>query len=721
MQDNNNNNNNNQNNAPKRHFFDWRFLIVIVLLIAAIVFFVRLLTRTTTTTISFTEFEKYALKGSDYKVTEVQATPSSEYANIVVVEGNYTTTIVKDGKTTETTHAFKVVMTFEQLDNMILEMGTTYQEIKVNYLNPTTSMWVSLLITLLPTIIILAVTFLIFRSLLRSQGGAGGAMDFGKSTAVLNRSKTCKFTDVAGCDEEKDELVEIIDFLKNPRKYNEIGARVPKGVILFGPPGTGKTLLAKAVAGEAGVPFFSISGSDFVEMFVGVGASRVRDMFKTAKQNAPCIIFIDEIDAVGRQRGAGMGGGHDEREQTLNQLLVEMDGFNGNTGIIIMAATNRPDVLDPALLRPGRFDRQITISNPDVRGREAILKVHARNKHLDPAIKLDGVAARTPGFSGADLENLLNEAALLAARENRKVINSQDIDEATDRVMMGPAKRSRQYTEHERKLVAFHEAGHAVVGLKLENASIVQKVTIVPRGQAGGYNLMMPREETYFRTQKQLKETITGYLGGRVAEEIVFKDVSTGASNDFENATKLARAMVTEYGMSPLGPIQYEQPNGSVFLGRDYLKDKNFSDQVAMEIDKEVRNIIEECYAECKNVISSNMDLLNNIASYLLKLETLNKADIDEISTTGHLSWYDNKVEAAKNVNAEANLKEDTKENNNTNTVDSNTNTLSSSEDVKIESTSDNIDLGSNDIDSKEENKNDTSLNQDDSSDNETR
>ncbi len=721
MQDNNNNNNNNQNNAPKRHFFDWRFLIVIVLLIAAIVFFVRLLTRTTTTTISFTEFQKYALKGSDYKVTEVQATPSSEYANIVVVEGNYTTTIVKDGKTTETTHAFKVVMTFEQLDNMILEMGTTYQEIKVNYLNPTTSMWVSLLITLLPTIIILAVTFLIFRSLLRSQGGAGGAMDFGKSTAVLNRSKTCKFTDVAGCDEEKDELVEIIDFLKNPRKYNEIGARVPKGVILFGPPGTGKTLLAKAVAGEAGVPFFSISGSDFVEMFVGVGASRVRDMFKTAKQNAPCIIFIDEIDAVGRQRGAGMGGGHDEREQTLNQLLVEMDGFNGNTGIIIMAATNRPDVLDPALLRPGRFDRQITISNPDVRGREAILKVHARNKHLDPAIKLDGVAARTPGFSGADLENLLNEAALLAARENRKVINSQDIDEATDRVMMGPAKRSRQYTEHERKLVAFHEAGHAVVGLKLENASIVQKVTIVPRGQAGGYNLMMPREETYFRTQKQLKETITGYLGGRVAEEIVFKDVSTGASNDFENATKLARAMVTEYGMSPLGPIQYEQPNGSVFLGRDYLKDKNFSDQVAMEIDKEVRNIIEECYAECKNVISSNMDLLNNIANYLLKLETLNKADIDEISTTGHLSWYDNKVEAAKNVNAEANLKEDTKVDNNTNTVDSNTNTLSSSEDVKIESTSDNIDLGSNDIDSKEENKNDTSLNQDDSSNNETR
>ena len=506
-------------------------------------------------------------------------------------------------------------------------------------------------------ILVLLIAFFLFRSLMRS-GGTGGAIEFSKSTAKLSRKQTVTFNDVAGCDEEKEELVEIIDFLKNPKKYNEIGARVPKGVIVFGPPGTGKTLLAKAVAGEAGVPVYSISGSDFVEMFVGVGASRVRDMFKTAKENAPCIIFIDEIDAVGRQRGAGMGGGHDEREQTLNQLLVEMDGFNGNTGIIIMAATNRPDVLDPALLRPGRFDRQITISNPDVRGREAILKVHARNKHIDPLVKFDEIAQRTPGFSGADIENLLNEAALLAARENRKVITVQDIDEAIDRVMMGPAKKSRKYTDKERKLVAYHEAGHAVIGLKLEDASTVQKITIVPRGQAGGYNLMMPKEETYFQTKTQLFDTITGYLGGRVAEELMFGDVSTGAHNDFENATKIARAMVTEYGMSALGPIQYEQPQGSVFLGRDYLKDKNFSDQVALEIDKEVRKIIEECYARAKQVISENTELLTNIAEYLLKLETINKSEIDEIAATGHIAWYD-KLHAPKEAVA-SDVKEDT-------------------------------------------------------------
>ena len=523
----------------------------------------------------------------------------------------------------------------------MLEQDVNYQ---LTIKPASSNMWLSVLLSLLPTIILVVLAIIFIRSILKSQGGAGGAMDFAKSNAKLSRGKTVTFKDVAACDEEKEELVEIIDFLKNPRKYNEIGAIVPQGIILFGPPGTGKTLLAKAVAGEAGVPFFSISGSDFVEMFVGVGASRVRDMFKTAKENAPCIIFIDEIDAVGRQRGAGMGGGHDEREQTLNQLLVEMDGFVGNTGIIIMAATNRPDVLDPALLRPGRFDRQITISNPDVRGREAILKVHARNKHLDPNIKLDEVAQRIPGFSGADIENLLNEAALLAARENRKVISVQDIDEATDRVMMGPAKKSKKYTEKERKLVAYHEAGHAVIGLRLENASVVQKITIVPRGQAGGYNLMMPREETYFSTKEQLLETITGFLGGRVAEEIIFKDVSTGASNDFENATELARAMVTEYGMSPLGPLQYEKPQGSIFLGRDYLKDKNFSDQVALEIDKEVRKIIESCYEKAKAVISENIELLSTIAEYLLKLETLNKSDIDEINQTGHLAWYDNRV-----------------------------------------------------------------------------
>ena len=407
------------------------------------------------------------------------------------------------------------------------------------------------------------------------------------------------------------------------------------------------------MAGEANVPFFSISGSDFVEMFVGVGASRVRDMFKTAKENAPCIIFIDEIDAVGRQRGAGMGGGHDEREQTLNQLLVEMDGFTGNLGIIVMAATNRPDVLDPALLRPGRFDRQITISNPDVNGRIAILKVHARNKHLDPSIKLDEIAQRIPGFSGADIENLLNEAALLAARNNRKVIITTDIDEAIDRVMMGPAKRSKKYTERERKLVAFHESGHAVIGLRLENASVVQKVTIIPRGQAGGYNLMMPKEETYYHTKTEILESIIGFLGGRVAEELIFSDVTTGAHNDFQQATRLARAMVTEYGMSSLGPVQYEQPSGNVFLGRDYLKEKNFSDQVALEIDKEVRKIIEDCYARAKKVISENLTLLNNIANYLLKVETLTKSDIDEIEATGHLKRYDDYI-AAKEAEAKA-------------------------------------------------------------------
>ncbi len=617
-----------QNKRPK---FDWLFIIVIIAAIIGIYFLIRNLTATSYKTITYSDLQTQISKGAIAEGSNLSASPIADNYDLYYITGTY--------KSGTSTIAFRVVVTSTQLENVV---NNTYK-ITVTISPLQTNVWLSLLISLLPSIIILIVLILVMRSLMKSQGGAGGAFDFAKSTAKLNRSKTVTFKDVAGCDEEKDELVEIIDFLKNPRKYNEIGARVPKGVILFGPPGTGKTLLARAVAGEAGVPFFSISGSDFVEMFVGVGASRVRDMFKTAKENAPCIVFIDEIDAVGRQRGAGMGGGHDEREQTLNQLLVEMDGFVGNTGIIIMAATNRPDVLDPALLRPGRFDRQITISNPDVLGREAILKVHSRNKHLDPSIKFNEVAQRTPGFSGADIENLLNEAALLAARENRKVISIADIDEAIDRVMMGPAKKSKKYTEHERRLVAYHEAGHAVIGLRLENASVVQKITIVPRGQAGGYNLMMPKEETYFRTKEQLLETITGFLGGRVAEEITFADISTGASNDFENATKIARAMVTEYGMSDLGPIQYEQPNGSIFLGRDYLKDKNFSDQVAHEIDKEVRNIIEGCYAKAKEVLTSNTDLLKTIAEYLLLVETLTKSDIDEINTTGHLKWVDDR------------------------------------------------------------------------------
>ena len=637
MQNNDNRNNNKDKQPPVKRrnpFIDLAFIVVFILCIVGIILFITNLVRRDPTTLDYKTFDAYCTNGNI--VQPITATPlGGDNTGLYVIEGQYLLN--------NETNAFRVNVTTEQLNAIINTHGST---VKLTIVGISENVWLQLLISLIPYIIIGLLLFFMFRSILKSQGGAGGAFDFGKSTARLNRAKTVTFKDVAGCDEEKDELVEIIDFLKNPRKYNEIGARIPKGVILVGPPGTGKTLLAKAVAGEAGVPFFSISGSDFVEMFVGVGASRVRDMFKTAKENAPCIIFIDEIDAVGRQRGAGMGGGHDEREQTLNQLLVEMDGFNGNTGIIIMAATNRPDVLDPALLRPGRFDRQITISLPDVRGRESILGVHARNKHLAPDVRLGDIAQRTPGFSGADIENLLNEAALLAARDNRKVIDTKDIDEAVDRVLMGPAKKSRKYTEQERKLVAYHEAGHAVIGIKLENASQVQKITIIPRGQAGGYNLMMPREETFFNTKTQMLETITGFLGGRVAEEIMFNEVSTGASNDFENATNIARAMVTRYGMSDLGPVQYEQQAGSVFLGRDYLKEKNFSDQVALEIDREQRRIIEECYAKAKEVIQANMELLTNIAEYLLKIETINKEDIDEIVKTGHLKWCDERYSA---------------------------------------------------------------------------
>ena len=626
-----NNNNKEPQEKKSRRKFDIVFILVVIILIIAIFFLIRGFTTKNPENLDYQTFVT-ALKNG--KVTDtISATPVG--GDNYLMYGLSGTYINAEGNKV----SFSINVTSTILEELIKD-NAGY---KFYIVPASNNYWLSILVSFLPYIIMGVIFFFLFRGIMKSQGGAGGAFDFAKSTAKLSKGKSVTFKDVAGCDEEKEEMVEIVDFLKNPRKYNEIGARVPKGVILVGPPGTGKTLLAKAVAGEAGVPFFSISGSDFVEMFVGVGASRVRDMFKTAKENAPCIIFIDEIDAVGRQRGAGLGGGHDEREQTLNQLLVEMDGLNGNTGIIIMAATNRPDVLDPALLRPGRFDRQITISNPDVRGREAILAVHARNKHLSPDVRLGDVAQRTPGFSGADLENLLNEAALLAARDNRKVITPRDIDEATDRVMMGPAKKSKKYTEKERKLVAYHEAGHAVIGIKLENASQVQKITIVPRGQAGGYNLMMPKEETYFHTKTQMLETITGFLGGRVAEELVFNEVSTGASNDFQNATNIARSMVTQYGMSELGPVQYEQQGGSVFLGRDYLPEKNFSDQVALEIDREQRRIIEECYERAKDVISSNMELLTNIAEYLLKVETINKRDIDEIVATGHLAWCDEK------------------------------------------------------------------------------
>lgn len=514
---------------------------------------------------------------------------------------------------------------------------------------------------LLPIILIGVFMFIFFKS----AGGNNKAFDFARSRAKLNKSKEVTFDDVAGQEEEKQELIEVVDFLKNPKKYNEIGARIPKGILLSGPPGTGKTLLARACAGEANVPFYSISGSDFVEMFVGVGASRVRDMFKTAKQNAPCIIFIDEIDAVGRQRGAGLGGGHDEREQTLNQLLAEMDGFGANTGVIVMAATNRPDVLDPALLRPGRFDRQILVTNPDVKGREAILKVHARNKKFAKGVRLSEIAKRTPGFSGADLENLLNESALLAARNNRKEIIMPDIDEAMDRVLMGPAKKSRKYSQRDKQIIAFHEAGHAVIGLKLDNAEIVHKVTIIPRGHAGGYNLMLPEEERFVQTKRDLLDQITGLLGGRVAEEIVFNEVTTGAHNDFEKATKIARAMVTEYGMSKLGPVQYEQRTGNVFLGRDYMKDKNFSGQIALEIDNEIRRIIDECYEKAHEVIKNNKELLELIANQLMEMETLTREDIEELVTTGKVAWWEEKK--AKDLEEEMKEEKQAEENNSNN------------------------------------------------------
>jgi cell division protease FtsH len=501
-----------------------------------------------------------------------------------------------------------------------------------------TSGWVTFLTSIIPFVIIFILFFFLLN---QAQGGGSRVMNFGKSKAKLynDEKKKVRFKDVAGADEEKQELVEVVEFLKDPRKFAELGARIPKGILLVGPPGTGKTLLARAVAGEAGTPFFSISGSDFVEMFVGVGASRVRDLFENAKKNAPCIIFIDEIDAVGRQRGAGLGGGHDEREQTLNQLLVEMDGFGANEGIIIVAATNRPDILDPALLRPGRFDRQITVDRPDVNGREAVLKVHARNKPLSDSVNMRAIAQRTPGFSGADLENLLNEAALVAARQNKKKIEMEDIDEATDRVIAGPAKKTRVISKKERNIVAFHESGHTVIGLVLDDADIVHKVTIVPRGQAGGYAVMMPREDRYFMTKPELLDKIVGLLGGRVAEEIVFGEVSTGAHNDFQRATGIARKMVTEYGMSDkLGPLQFGQAQGGqVFLGRDIGNEQNYSDAIAYEIDLEIQRIIKESYARAKQILTDNRDKLDIIAQTLLEVETLDAEQIKHLADHGTL------------------------------------------------------------------------------------
>ncbi|MFD2115453.1 ATP-dependent zinc metalloprotease FtsH [Paenibacillus yanchengensis] len=499
------------------------------------------------------------------------------------------------------------------------------------------SFWLTFFTSIIPFILIFILFFFLMN---QAQGGGGKVMNFGKSRARLynEEKKKVTFNDVAGADEEKQELVEVVDFLKDPRKFNLVGARIPKGVLLVGPPGTGKTLLARAVAGEAGVPFFSISGSDFVEMFVGVGASRVRDLFENAKKNAPCIIFIDEIDAVGRQRGAGLGGGHDEREQTLNQLLVEMDGFGANEGIIIVAATNRPDILDPALLRPGRFDRQITVDRPDVKGREAVLTVHARNKPLEDDVKLDVIAKRTTGFSGADLENLLNEAALLAARRNKKEIAMVEVDDAIDRIIVGTEKRSRVVSDREKRIVAYHEAGHTIAGYFLEHADEVHKVTIVPRGQAGGYVIMLPKEDRMLVTKPELLDKVSGLLAGRVAEELFIGEIGTGAYSDFKQATSIVRSMIMEYGMSDkLGPLQFGSSQGQVFLGRDIGHEQNYSDQIAYEIDQEMQAIIGSCYERAKNLLTEKSNEMHLIAQTLLSEETLEREQIASLIDHGKL------------------------------------------------------------------------------------
>ena len=626
----------------KRGLFPYLFLAVFL-------FCMYLLVGTMNTKVNELTYGEFMEAVENKEVKEINVTPNSQ-STVYTIRGK-----LKDYAENET-FSFNMPLTNETMVKLLDAEDQAGFKLTTST-DPSSSPFLLFLINILPMVIIVGVGFYFIT---KQMGSGSKSMDFGRSKARLSGGETkVTFKDVAGLEEEKEEMSELIDFLKSPKKFQKMGARIPKGVLLVGPPGTGKTLLAKAVAGEANVPFYFISGSEFVELFVGVGASRVRDMFKQAKQSAPCLVFIDEIDAVGRQRGAGLGGGHDEREQTLNQLLTEMDGFGANEGIIIIAATNRPDVLDPALLRPGRFDRQVTVNYPDAKGREEILAVHAKGKTFAPNITLKNIAKRTVGFSGADLENLLNEAALLTVRRNKNAITMAEIDEAHDRVLMGPAKKSHKYTEKEKRTVAYHEAGHAVVGIKLDGANDVQKITIIPRGRAGGYNLMLPKEETYLRTKKELLDSISGFLAGRVAEEIMFNEVTTGAQNDFEQATKIARAMVTEYGMSDLGPIQFEEEQSSVFLGRDYNKAQNFSHEVAKQIDEEVRKIITNQYQVTKKIIKENLDLLKLIAETLLEYETITKEQIDYLVKNGKMPEDDIKAHEEFKKEIEEETKED--------------------------------------------------------------
>ena len=646
----------NNNKQPKQGNFVKNILMWVILAIVVVVGF-NFFFSSNQSSVDKISYSQLMTKLDGNKIENVTMQPSDslitvtgEYKEPVKVKGTNNFPLLGNSSSEVKNFQAYIIPTDSVVKD--IQNAAKSNDVKLSVVQASSSgMWVQILSYIIPMLLFVGIFWLMMGGMgARGGGGGGNPMSFGKSRAKQQDGKTSKvrFADVAGSEEEKQELVEVVDFLKNPKKYHDLGARIPAGVLLEGPPGTGKTLLAKAVAGEAGVPFYSISGSDFVEMFVGTGASRVRDMFKKAQQTAPCIVFIDEIDAVGRQRGAGMGGGNDEREQTLNQLLVEMDGMGENKGIVIIAATNRPDVLDPALLRSGRFDRQITVNLPDKRGRYEILKVHARNKKLAPNANLEGLAKRTPGFSGADLENVLNEGAILAVRDKRKVITMEDLDEAIDRVMMGPAKKSKKYTDREKRLVAFHEAGHAVIGLKLDDADKVEKVTIIPRGEAGGYNLMTPKEEKMMPTKADFMAQITGLMGGRVAEEVMFDEVSAGASNDIQKATKIAKAMVRSWGMSSLGPIQYDDGTGNVFLGRDYGSGSNYSGEIAYEIDKEIRKIINECYDRAKQIIEDNKDLLTLIAETLIEEETITSEQIYNLMNYGKLISPEDEVRAAE-------------------------------------------------------------------------